>query len=143
MNIHTQAERVEAELVQKGFRLTKLRKALIRVFTGHHQPLSLLDLQKILRKQKLLPHKVTLYRELDVLKAEGVIAQVILNDGLQRFEYVHLPHHHHAVCVKCKKIEDIELENDTLQLEKLIRTPNNFQIMHHALEFFGVCRDCK
>lgn len=137
------AESLEADLVQRGFRLTKLRKALIGIFTHHHQPLSIFDLQKILGKHKLSPHKVTLYRELDFLRDNRVISSVVLNDGLQRFEYVHLPHHHHAVCVKCKKIEDVELENDDIQLAKFIRTPNNFQIMHHALEFFGVCSDCK
>jgi Fe2+ or Zn2+ uptake regulation protein len=143
MNMQLQAASLEAELVRQGFRLTKLRKALLRIFMAHQQPLALADLQKILRKHQLSPHKVTLYRELEFLKDQRVIAPVTLNDGLQRFEYVHLPHHHHAVCMKCKKIEDLELENDAVHLEKLILTPHNFKIMHHALEFFGVCNDCK
>jgi Fur family transcriptional regulator, ferric uptake regulator len=137
-----QAE-LEADLFYSGHRLTKLRKALINIFMLRRQPLSALDLGPLLKTRGLTPHKVTLYRELDFLEDKQIIQKVDLADGWQRFEFIDRPHHHHAVCVKCKKIEDVELEHDNADLEKLIKTKNNFQILRHTLEFFGLCGECK
>lgn len=139
----SQEAQIEAELVYAGYRLTKLRRTLISIFLLRGHPLSAADLSAILKRRGLTPHKVTLYRELDFLKEKKVITVIDLADGVQRFEYIDWPHHHHLVCLQCKKIEDVELQEDAGHFEKKIKTKNNFTILRHSLEFFGVCGECK
>jgi Fur family ferric uptake transcriptional regulator len=67
---------------------------------------------------------------------------VVLGDGKTRFEFADREHHHHAVCVKCKKIEDVAVSEDKLKLEDRLITKNDFNITHHTLEFFGICGTC-
>jgi Fur family ferric uptake transcriptional regulator len=142
MGTNSEAAEIQADLFYSGHRMTKVRKALIDVFTWRRQPLSIADLAVILKKRGLAPHKITLIRELDFLKEKHVIERVDLADEVERFEYVAWPHHHHVTCLKCKKIEDVELENDAEHLDKLVKTKNNFVITRHVLEFYGTCSDC-
>jgi Fe2+ or Zn2+ uptake regulation protein len=131
------------ELQSEGHRLTRLRREVLDIFSRRSEPLLFEDLKRLLSDQSLKVHRATLYRELDFLMNKKMIVSVTLADGKARYESAELRHHHHAVCLQCKKIEDIELEDDTTFLEKLIKNKHNFKITQHALEFFGVCGDCK
>lgn len=139
---NSEAAELEYDLSSGGHRMTRLRKTLIDVFTLRRQPLSTQDLLEILKKRGLTPHKVTLYRELDFLKAKKIIVPVDMTDGLQRFEFIYREHHHHAVCTQCHTIRDIELESEDVYMKKMLKTPKSFKIVSHAIEFFGVCGQC-
>lgn len=129
--------------INAGHRLTKVRQALIDVFAIRTHPLSVADIGSILKERGLEPHKVTLYRELEFLKTNQVIQGVNLADGVQRFESLDAPHHHHLVCVSCDAVEDVELKDDDRWLEAKIVSKTNFEIIRHNLEFFGFCGNCK
>ncbi len=134
---------IEYELSASGYRLTKIRLALISIFAVYKNPLGIPELIKILEQRKIKTHKVTLYRELDFLVEKQIVHAVNLGDGLQRFEFLDREHHHHAVCVKCRKVEDVEGENDVSDLEKKVIKQNKFTVLRHSLEFFGLCRECQ
>ncbi len=131
------------ELQSEGCKLTKLRQTVIDIFSRSQQPLLLEELGKFLKTHSIEVHRATLYRELAFLEKKQIIVPVLLEDGKLRYEFSDRSHHHHAVCVKCKKIEDVELKDDAEHLEKLIKTKNDFIITRHTLEFFGVCGECK
>lgn len=89
---------------------------------------------------KLGVNKTTVYRQIEKFVKEGLILEVEFGDGKKRYELGSLDHHHHLICKKCKKIEDIALDEDIVLKEVVKKT--NFKVESHSLEFFGLCIDC-
>ncbi len=90
---------------------------------------------------KLGVNKTTVYRQIDKYIGDGQIIEVEFGDGKKRYELGNLDHHHHLVCKKCKKVEDIFLDENVILNEVVKKT--KFKIESHNLEFFGFCINCK
>ena len=81
----------------------------------------------------------TVYRNLRLLESEGKILRIPTSDG-DRFDG-HTHSHGHFTCTGCKKVLDLEL-NENLSPENLV---SNFHgtFTGYELMFFGICPDCK
>ena len=83
----------------------------------------------------------TVYNTLEVLKDIGIASEISLWHDKARFDANQTPHHH-LVCLRCKKIED--LYDDTLdRLALSPKTQHQYRIMGHRVEFHGYCNRCK
>jgi Fur family transcriptional regulator, ferric uptake regulator len=52
------------------------------------------------------------------------------------------PHHHHIVCTRCKKAQDIS--KDRLEtILSIIAKENNYVLYGHVVELTGLCSDCR
>jgi Fe2+ or Zn2+ uptake regulation protein len=132
----------------KGGRMTKLRQSLLDIFSSLQEPLSLEDIQERLKKMGLSPHRVSLYRELEFLKSEGIVETVTIESGKVRYELsdeiFDTRHHHHLICMNCEKIEDIPVEDhELLNSVKKQSARLKFTLLKHSLEFFGLCKTCR
>lgn len=135
---------VISQLRSQGERITSLRTALVDILGQCDQPLSVLDIQKYLIKRGLKPNKTTIYRQLAVLMEYQVIHEIRLHDRTKRYELnKDTHHHHHLVCVQCKKIEDVNFKEDLERQEKVIFQKKQFKVLQHSLEFFGLCKNCQ
>lgn len=130
-------------LKQKGFRITKIRKSLLDIFQNHKRPLSAVELGELLLKKDISANKTTIYRELDFLKEAKLIKDIDFGDGKKRYEALTDTHHHHAVCVNCGAVEDIELHIDISRDEKNIKDAKGFKVLEHSIELFGLCKKCQ
>lgn len=125
-----------------GFRRTRTRQTVLRLFADNHAPLSVPDL---LSKSPELAgvNKTTLYREVDFLSQQNILVPVHLGDGKTSYELAGRAHHHHLICEDCGRVDDVtltkELEYEQARLAKL----HHFSIRRHALEFFGRCANCQ
>ena len=126
-----------------GHRITRARKAILEMLIAHEKPLSVDEVMKKLARKGLEPNKTTVYRELDMLVQNGFIADVRLKSGSRLYEIASRKHHHHLVCIRCKTIRDIPMENDMNLYEKKISRKTAFKILEHSLEFFGLCIKCQ
>ena len=133
---------IRYELVVGGFRMTKLRSALLEIFANEVKPFSADEILTVLKKNDLPVHKVTLYRELDVLANASVIRPIHFHDQILRYESVEHNHHHHVVCVKCNTIADVDVGDNFEEVERKITKKTKFTILRHSLEFFGLCNAC-
>ncbi len=124
-------------------RLTRIRKAMLDLLTKSRQPLSSPDIQATFLRKKISVNKTTIYRELAFLKAQNMVRQLQFVDHAKRYEIMPDNHHHHIVCVNCKKVGHVELAKDLDEAERSISKTMNFKIMNHSLEFFGLCRKCQ
>lgn len=131
-------------LSEGGFRLTRLRKAVVEIFLGSTLPLSAADIIARLEKKKASFNKTTVYRELAFLKETGIIKEIqFLHERVKRYELTSLDHHHHLICLNCKKVEDIVLEAHLEEQEEKIRRSTGFHVLNHSLEFLGICQACR
>ena len=138
-------------LFQAGYRLTTPRELVINILNDTEKHLSAEDIY--IKALTINPSigLTTVYRALDLFEQIGVAQRFDFGDGKARFELTNSPdnseHHHHLVCMKCKKIinyndfvdEELELMQKT---ENELSKKHHFKIMHHIIHFYGLCEKC-
>ena len=93
-------------------------------------------------------HKVvdlsTIYRILKDFEKKEIIDTISLDKNKLLYEIKHgRPHHHHIICTKCQKVEDVEIcDMHSLSKKILLRSQKFKSITTHALELFGTCNIC-
>ncbi len=136
-------EEVINKIRSKGHRITKVRGLVAELFINSSEPLTAQDLILGLETLGLKVNKTTVYRELTFLLDNQIIKAIEFGDGVKRYELLQEQHHHHIICVNCKKVEDVDLTTDLEKDEAKIAKEKNFKILNHSLEFFGLCSDCR
>ena len=136
-------ESILSSLGGQGFRITRLRKAIVGIFAVNDLPISADELMELLRSGKTSFNRASVYREIAFLKERGVIQEIqFLHERVKRYELASLDHHHHLVCLRCNRVEDIIRENDLVDQERSILKSKGFKVTNHMLEFHGICRGC-
>lgn len=124
-----------------GHRATPGRVSLLRFLARAERPLSIGD---ILSGLGGTLDQATIYRAMEALADAGVVVRVDLGHGHAHYELLTGErHHHHVVCVRCGRTEDVAL-CDVHEIERqiLARSRVFASIERHALEFFGRCSTC-
>lgn len=125
-----------------GVKKTKARIAVLDFLQAAQKPLDVLEIQQFLEKKKIEADKVTIYRILDLYVSKSLAKKLEFQEGKFRYEGTG-EHHHHLICINCKTVEDIDLENDVTKHEKYIKEAKGFKVQSHSLEFFGLCKNCQ
>ncbi|MCL1992030.1 MAG: transcriptional repressor [Spirochaetes bacterium] len=84
--------------------------------------------------------KTTVYRNLRNLADEGIIRQVALPDGLERYDGF-AARHYHFNCTRCGCISDVAVEY-LQSLDDSIEQSYGFRVEGHDTVFTGACQDC-
>ena len=84
--------------------------------------------------------KTTVYRNLRLLSENGVIYQVFLPDGLERYE-TRSQQHYHFRCKSCGGIFDVDIEHP-VDINGIVQEKSGFQIDGHDVVFNGICSKC-
>ncbi len=121
---------------------TKVRNALLQLLEKTSSPLSISEILALLASQGLKPNKTTIYRELEFLSKKGLTLSVDFGEGKKRYESSG-EHHHHIICVKCKSIKDIHMDQDLEKFNAGVAKQAGFKPVGHSLEFFGLCFNCQ
>ena len=120
-------------------RITKPRIDVLKVLSENGKPLTISEIHsKIKRNNRDL---ATVYRIVKLYLELKILAEVDFREEFKRYELVFdRNHHHHIVCNKCGKVEDINIcEMD--EIEKSI-SGKGYKDISHSLEFFGTCPIC-
>ncbi len=130
-------------LRQNGLKKTYQKDLILETFLNSEGHLSVEDVYALVKKKDKRVGIVTVFRTLKSLTASGMAREIMLGDGLTRFEHsYHHPHHHHIVCTECHKaIEFLAPELERIQNEIVARY--HFQTVHHRIQIYGVCQDCR
>ena len=132
-----------SQLKSKGYRFSAVRNVILESLSKNKRPLSVFDLQELLKTKKLLVNKTTVYRELSSLKKEEVILELQLKGNKRWYELSARNHHHHIICVRCDRVEDFAgCNSEKLINDALKQAPNFAQITSHNFDFFGLCKSC-
>jgi len=130
---------MELEEIQ-NLGLTKQREVVLQVISDAAEHLTANEI--FANAKQLLPgiSFATVYNSLRFLKDAGHIAEVQFGNGASRFD--RMTHRHdHAICTKCGKLVDIEMEHPQELVERAAAYSN---FKPESLEFTlrGVCPDC-
>lgn len=132
-----------AKVRTKGGRLTKTRIAILSGFLLAIKPLSPLEIISYLEGEKIQVNKTTVYRELSFLLENNLIREVRLLEGKAALYELSNEHRHHLICLKCRQIQNLPANHQLCQQEKIINQQNDFKILDHSLEFYGLCKKCQ
>lgn len=140
--MHVQQEMVSC--IQKcrehGLKVTPQRlliyKALV-ASNGHLSPERLYHHVKIFRPSISL---ATIYKALDAFYAVRLVAKVTCQDCTSAYYETNTEHHHHLICKKCHKIEDIYSDQlDILGIPQSLI--NEYKISGFSLQLEGICKE--
>lgn len=126
-------------------RYTPARRALVELLHDLDRPRTT---QELLDADPAMSQS-SLYRNLAVLEQADVVRRLTGSDDAARFELaenVTGDHHHHLVCSRCGKIEDIEvaagIEDAMHEAIDHAADERGFDTEFHRLELLGTCAGC-
>lgn len=120
--------------------LTKQREVVLQVIRDAEHHLTANEV--FFAAKSLLPgiSFATVYNSLRFLKEAGHIAEIHFGNGASRFD--RMTHRHdHALCVKCGKLVDIDLELPA-ELVRQAEDNSSFKTESIELTLRGICPDC-
>lgn len=135
--------KVSIEIFKRyGLKATRRRAAVYELLAKADKPLDVQEINDSLELHAIRINRTTIYRILSVFFQNNLVSQVELSEGKFRYELAGSTHHHHLVCLKCDRIQEIDSCNLT-SLEETIRHKLSFTVKTHKLEFFGICGSCQ
>jgi len=135
---------VAARLADHDGRYTGSRRDLIQGLAEAGRPLTVDEIVE--RSVRQRPSSV--YRNLAVFEAEGVVRRLAGIGDLARFELTEalVGHHHHLACQACGAMTDVQLPHDLERrldqaLTDLARS-QGFTLRSREVDAVGVCQTC-
>lgn len=129
-------------LSDKGFKMTKQRKAILDILSEAETCMSAEEIFLEVKENSPSTCLTTVYRTIELLVSNNLLNKLDFGDNKYRYEINSNYHHHHVVCLNCKKI--ICLEGCPVQeFESKIGARTDFKITGHRLELYGYCPECQ
>lgn len=127
--------------MKNKYRQTKQRKIILDYLNKNRCHPSADEIYDAVRVE--MPHisLSTVYRNLDFLQRNGIIKAIETGGGQRRFDY-NTEDHHHIRCVKCRKVEDIELDLNN-DIAEYCSGKTDFEILGYDIDIYGICPACK
>ncbi len=120
--------------------LTRQREVVLQVIRESHEHLTANEVFAGAKSKLPSISFATVYNSLRFLKDAGHIAEIQFGNGASRFDRM-TSRHDHAICTKCGKLADIEMEHPD---ELVSRAAALSKFKPESLEFTlrGICPDC-
>ncbi|MCS7229527.1 MAG: transcriptional repressor [Candidatus Kryptonium sp.] len=83
----------------------------------------------------------TVYRNLNLLKDEGLIREVTIQGSSSARYDANLEPHHHFICLKCNSVYDLPAYGVGLNIESYL-AGKDFEIKFVKIDIFGICDRC-
>jgi Fur family ferric uptake transcriptional regulator len=125
----------------KGIRMTDQRKIIMEILENTNDHLSAEEIYIRAKDRQKRINFSTVYRNLNMMEEKGLVIKLDFNDGKSRYELKER-HHHHIICVNCRKTYQLPtcpLDN----LEEKLTRESGYKISAHKLEVYGYCPDCQ
>jgi len=122
-----------------GLKRTPQRIAILDYLEGNKDHPSADEIYREVSKRFPTMSFATVYNTLETLRQRGGILELTIDPEKKRFD-PNIEPHHHVICTKCKRIEDIYSQFD---LTVKGTEKKGFEITGHHIEFHGVCPKCQ
>lgn len=128
-------------LDRAGYRLTEPRRSLALLIADQDGHFTAAELVAAARTRHLGVGRATVFRTLEVLEGIGAVERLDLPTGEHAYVGCEPAHHHHVVCSRCGRTNEI----DDAGLRPLVREvarQTGYRVDEHRLELFGLCPAC-
>lgn len=130
-----------AALDEAGYRITEPRRLVSRLIADRRGHFTAADLVDDAKSRRLGIGRATVFRALDLFEGLGMVERLDLPSG----EHAYVPcepiHHHHVICSRCGRTEEID-DPGIDAVTGAIGRRTGYRIESHRLEIFGLCPAC-
>jgi Fur family peroxide stress response transcriptional regulator len=130
------------KLKENGYKLTPQRLAIVKILAVSEGHPSVEKIYAELQDDFPTMSLTTVYRNVMVIRSLGEVLELGFPDGSNRYDGNKPYPHPHVICLKCKKIIDLELTG-LKDMTKEVSKKTGSKILHHRLDFFGMCSACR
>jgi Fur family ferric uptake transcriptional regulator len=129
-------------LDRAGYRLTEPRRSVAALIADQDGHFTAAELVAAARARRLGVGRATIFRTLEILEEIGAVERLDLPSGDHAYVGCEPAHHHHVVCSRCGRTDEI----DDAGLRTVVRDvarQTGYRVDEHRLELFGVCPACQ
>ena len=130
----------ERPLRVSDLHLTPQREVVLRVIRESREHLTANEVFAAAKGQLSAISFATVYNSLRFLKKAGHIAEISFGNGASRFD-AGTHRHDHAICTKCGRLVDIEMEHPASLVERAAIL-SNFKAESIEFTLRGTCPEC-
>ncbi|MGD1701953.1 Fur family transcriptional regulator [Dapis sp. BLCC M229] len=140
-NNYTTTE-IQRKMQSKGLRITPQRFAVYANLLSRSDHPSVEEILSEVNRELPISSKATIYSALTVLREVGLVKEVLLEEGVTRYDANVKPHHHFC-CQNCSAIIDIKWE--TFSNIRLDQLPPGLDAESYEVIVKGKCdrEDCQ
>ncbi len=120
-------------------KLTPQRLAILNYLEGNKMHPSVEQIFKYVSRRFPSMSYATVYNVLNTLVKHNVVKEISIDPDKKRFD-PYMSTHHHLVCIKCRKIIDLDMDFSIGVPEDKLA---GFTMMGNHIEFYGVCAQCR
>jgi Fur family transcriptional regulator, peroxide stress response regulator len=122
-------------------RNTKQRQLILEVLRSTYSHPTVDWLYQQVREQMPNISLGTVYRNLNLLREQGVIQELRYAGQQNRYDGNPMPHYH-LTCDSCHQVMDVDIPVQSQLEEKLRNAMPELDVSGHNLEFYGTCPEC-
>jgi Fe2+ or Zn2+ uptake regulation protein len=123
------------------YRMTNQRQVILEEIQKINTHPTADEVYEIVRRRLPRISLGTVYRNLEILSACGLIQKIGPLSNQMRFDGI-TKKHYHLRCIYCGSVEDAPID-PIKNLENAICEKSNYSIIDHKLEFIGICPECR
>ena len=139
VSVHSSGSVVET-LRSKGLRVTPQRVAVYDNLLGRTDHPTVDQIMVDLNQGLPISSKATVYSTLASLREAGLVREILLEEGVTRYDS-NVARHHHFRCSSCGAIIDVPW--DAIKVDLPEQLPGGHQVMSHEVTVYGVCQACQ
>jgi Fur family ferric uptake transcriptional regulator len=137
----TDEQPLVAALDAAGYRVTAPRRALAGLISERRGHFTAADLVAAIEARRLGIGRATVFRALELFETLGVVERLDLPSGEHAYVPCQPVHHHHLVCSRCGRTDDVRERGLLAAIDEIARQ-TGYRIDSHRVELFGVCPTC-
>ena len=129
---------------QKGLKYTEQREIVLNILLRATNHLTAEEVYNEIKKEYPTSNIgiATVYRALSFLEEVDLITSITFGTDGKKYETNSKSHHDHLICTNCGKIIEF-MDDDIEKRQEKIAKKNNFKIVSHSMQLYGICETCQ
>lgn len=133
---------IPQRIIARGRRLTRQRVIVAEALAAARRALSAQELYARINTSHPTLGRATVYRALEAQVQDGMASRFERDGHVSAYVACDATHHHHLVCTRCQRVEDLD-ETVVAPLLASVGRRHDFHVDHAALDFYGLCGSCR